>query len=187
MFHFLYYFHFIFRYLIKSICYFLNLHWCSNIAQEKLSVQCWSILHKHFHTKRSTMLSGSVWAKIAQGNHLCNVCPWLTDNIYEENNLYIVVLTMLGQYYIRILSSQCCPNMSERTLHKKITCTMLTQSAQTHFRRRITYTMLSWSACANIAHENYLCNVDPKPKNNFATWSGPTLHKEITYVMFAHG
>ena len=49
---------------------------------------------------------------------------------------------------------------------------MLAQSAKTHFRRKITYTMLSQSAFANIAHKNYLCNVDPKLKNNIAqSWS----------------
>ena len=45
---------------------------------------------------------------------------------------------------------------------------MLAQSTQTRFRRKITYTMLSWSACTNIAQENYLCNDDPQLKNNFA-------------------
>ena len=60
-----------------------------------------------------------VWVylgNIAQGN--CNVDPWLTDNFYEENNLYNVS-TMLGQHCIGILSSQYCPNTSETTLHKK--------------------------------------------------------------------
>ena len=132
------------------------------------------------------MVSGSFCIDIAQGNNLCNVGPWQTDNFYEKNNLYNVVSTMLGQHCIGILSNQCCPNTSGRTLHKKITCAMLAQSAQTRFCRKITY-MLSWSACANIAHENYLCNVDPNPKNNFATLSGPTLHNEINYAMFAHG
>ena len=113
------------------------------------------------------MASGSFWVIIAQGNHLCNVCPWQTDNFYEKINLCNIVSTMLGQTCRGILSSQCCPNTSETKLHKKITCAMLAQSTQTRFRRKITYTMLSWSACANIAHRKYLCNVDPKPKNNF--------------------
>ena len=159
-------------YNVVLIC--LYQHWT-----RKLPVQCWS--------KAQEQLCNFVWANIAQGNHLCNVCPWLTDNFYEENNLYNVASTMLRQYYIGILSVQCCPNTSERILHKKIICAVLTQSAQTRFGRKMTYTMLSWSACTNIEHENCLCNVDPKPKNNFATLSGPTLHREITYVMFAHG
>ena len=137
--------------------------------------------------KWSTMVSGSFCIDIAQGNNLCNVGPWQTDNFYEKNNLYNVVSTMLGQHCIGLLSNQCCPNTSGRTLHKKITCAMLAQSPQTWLCRKITYIMLSWSACANIAHENYLCNVDPKLKNNFATLSGPTLHNEINYAMFAHG
>ena len=58
-------------------------------------------------------LSGS---KIAEGNHLCNVGPWQTDNIYEEDNLCNVVSTMLGQHCTEILSSQCCPNTSETML-----------------------------------------------------------------------
>ena len=62
-------------------------------------------------------------------NYLRNDDPWRKDNVYKENNPYNVVLTMLGQNYIRKLSVQCCPNTSERTLHKKNTCGMLTQNA----------------------------------------------------------
>ena len=103
---------------------------------------------------------------------------------------------MLGQHYIGILASQCCPNLSESTLHKEITCTMLAQSAQTYFRRKKTYTILSRSACANIAQENYLCNVDPQPMNNLAQENnlkccldlcGPTLRKEVICAMLVHG
>ena len=70
------------------------------------------------------MLSQSVWANIAQGNHLCNhsMQCWpiqLKDNFFEENSPYNVVSTMLGQHCIEILFSQCCPNTSETTLHKK--------------------------------------------------------------------
>ena len=39
---------------------------------------------------------------------------------------------------------------------KKITCLLLAQSTQTCFHRKITYAMLSQSACANIAQENYM-------------------------------
>ena len=141
------------------------------------------------------MVSGFFWVNIAQGNHLCYVGPRQTDNFYETNNLYNVLSTMLGPHCITILSIQCCPNTSETTLHKKITCAMLTLSAQTLFRRKITYAMLYWSAFADIAHENYLCKfVDPKPKNNFAQENniqccldlcGPTLRKEFTCAMLA--
>ena len=40
-------------------------------------------------------------------------------NVYEEDNLYNVMSTMLDQHCIGILFSQCCPNTSETTLHKK--------------------------------------------------------------------
>ena len=43
---------------------------------------------------------------------------------------------MLAQCSIRILSSQCCQNISETTLHKKTTCIMLVQSAQTCFCKK---------------------------------------------------
>ena len=65
------------------------------------------------------MVSGFFWVNIAQGNYLCNVGPWQTDNFHEINNLYNVVSTMLGPHCIGILFSQCCPNMSGTTLHKK--------------------------------------------------------------------
>ena len=77
----------------------------------KLPVQCWSTVHKQLSSgKKSITLSGSIWDNIAQENYLCNVGPWLTDNVYEENNLYNVVSTMLIQHYIKILSNQCFPN-----------------------------------------------------------------------------
>ena len=126
----------------------------------KIPAYCWPILHKQFCTKKiynvvwiclcphctrklpvqcwfkvQEQLCNFAWASITQGNHLCNVCPWLTDNFYGENNLCNVVSTMLGQYCIGILSSQCWANTSERTLHKKITCAMLAQSAQQWFWR----------------------------------------------------
>ena len=63
---------------------------------------------------------------ISQGFYQCNVGSWLTDNFYEECSLYNIVSTKLGQHCIVILSSQCCPNMSETKLHKKITCVILT-------------------------------------------------------------
>ena len=49
-------------------------------------------------------------------------CAWLRYNFYEEDNLYNIVSTILEQCCMEILSSQCCPNMSETTLHTKITC-----------------------------------------------------------------
>ena len=54
--------------------------------------------------------------------------------------------------------------------------------------------MMPWSAFANIAYENYLRNVDPMPKNNFAQENDtqrclnlfvPKLRKEFTCAMLA--
>ena len=60
------------------------------------------------------MLSWSVWANTAQRNYLHSVGPWLTDNFYEENNLYNFVSTMLGQHCIGISYAPCCPHTSEQ-------------------------------------------------------------------------
>ena len=115
------------------------------------------------------MLSGSVWANIAQGNHLCNVGPWLTENFYEKNNLYNAVPTMLVQHRIGILSSHCCPNTFERTLHKKIACAMLAQSAQTRFRRKIIYTMLSDLSVPTLHKKNICAMLTHSPRTTFHT------------------
>ena len=40
-------------------------------------------------------------------HYLCNVVPWLTDSLYEENNLYNVISTMLGQHYTKKILVQC--------------------------------------------------------------------------------
>ena len=82
-------------------------------------------------------LSGASWET------LLNVDPWLTDNFYEENNLCNVVLTILEDHCIGLLSSQCCLDTSKTTLNRKIKCAMLVKGAQTCFRRKISYTMLS--------------------------------------------
>ena len=42
--------------------------------------------------------------------NLCSVGQWLTDNIYEKNNLGNIMATILGQHCKEILSTQCCPN-----------------------------------------------------------------------------
>ena len=69
-----------------------------------------------------------------------------------------VVSIKLVQHYIGTSYTQCCPNTSEITLHKKITCTILALSVQQCFCIKITYAILSWSAWANIAQNNYLYN-----------------------------
>ena len=144
-----------------------------------------------FHSPQTTFQRKIIYNLIY---HLCNVGPWQTANFHEVNNLYNVVSTIMGPHCIGILSSQCCPNTSETTLHQKNTCAMLARSAKTRFRRKISHSMLPWSAFANIAYENYLCIVDPMSKNNFAQESNiqcclnlfvPKLRKEFTCAMLA--
>ena len=156
-------------------------------------------------------MSWSAWANIAHDYYLCMcnvgsqstnnfshvvwICldhhctrklpvePWLTANLatFYENIVYKHCLLNIG---LQILSTQYL-NTSETTLHQKITCAVLTQNAQSLFHRKIKYAMLSWSAWANIAQENYLCHVGPKSKNIFAhenylqfclDLSGPTFY-----------
>ena len=50
------------------------------------------------------MLSGASWTTLHEGFYLFNVGPWLTDNFNEENNLYNVVLTMMGQHCICLVN-----------------------------------------------------------------------------------
>ena len=105
-----------------TICNVVVLICLSQHYTRKLPIQCWHIFHKQLCTKKNLQhcldLSGPTLHKEIT---YVNVGQWLTDNFYEENNLYNVVSTMLGQHCIGILSSQCCPNTSERALHKKIT------------------------------------------------------------------
>ena len=90
------------------------------------------------------MLRWSMWINIAQGNYLCNVGPWLADN-----------LSFIGISY-----TKCYPNKFETTFHRKITCAILVLSAKTIFYRKITYATLSWSAWANTAQNNYAHNAE---------------------------
>ena len=97
----------------------------------------------------------------------------------------------LGQHCIGISYTPvtpCCPNTSETTLHKKITFIILALNAQICFCRKITYAMLSWSAWASIAKNNYLHNADnvrPQSSQCFTNTAGTTLHKKITGAMLA--
>ena len=70
----------------------------------------------------------------------------------------------------------CCPNTSETTLHKKITCAILALSAQQWFWRKITYTILFWSAWAKIAQNNNLYIAETKfVLKNFTIFTGKHL------------
>ena len=54
----------------------------------------------------------------AQGNSLCNVGPWLTDNLSYQNNLYNVVSIKLGQHCLGISNIQCWLWLEQHNLFK---------------------------------------------------------------------
>ena len=60
-----------------------------------------------------------MWADIAQRNNLCNVGPWLTDNFYEENNLYNVGLTGLVQPQVTKMELKAKYHASKKRAFKK--------------------------------------------------------------------
>ena len=76
-----------------------------------------------------------MWADIVQGNYLYNLESLLTDKFFKKNNIHNVLFIKLGQHCTETSHTQCYPSMCETTLHKKITCTMLAQSAQIYFSR----------------------------------------------------
>ena len=77
-----------------------------------------------------------------------SVFLWILWNFQE----YLFSRTPLDNCFcIGKSYTQCCPNMPETTLHKKITCAILALSMQQRFWRKLTYTILSWSAWAKIA------------------------------------
>ena len=93
-----------------------------------------------FKLTSSKVISRSVWSNIALGQQVkkfpVQCWPIAKQTTYQENNLYIqCCVDMLGQHCIRILSSQCCPNMSEATRHKKSFFAVLAQSTQSSFCR----------------------------------------------------
>ena len=98
------------------------------------------LTHSPKTTLHRKIIYDFVW--IYLGQHcirklLCNVGSWLRDNSHKEYNLYNVVSTMLGQYCITIVSSRCCLNTFETTLHKKNTYAMLSQSEHIYFHRKV--------------------------------------------------
>ena len=141
----------------SSICWKISIYkviliCLSENYTRKLIVQFWSIVHKQMlqcclDLSRSTLHNESPVE-----------CQLISKKQpYKENNPCNVVLTMQVQHCIRILSSQCCPNTSETTLHKKITCAVLTLSAQSCFCRKMTYLMKK----SYLVKNNYLHNDGP--------------------------
>ena len=92
-------------------------------------------------------MSGSIWADIAQGNYLCNVSPWLTDNFYEENNLYKIGLTSLAQPQVTKMKMEAKDCSSEKRVFKKQSFRQsfnVNKFIRTTFHRISTYSMLAY-------------------------------------------
>ena len=147
-----------------------------NVAKKRLRqqllVQCRTRAHRHRFAENSQ----------------CNV----VFNISRPTLDKAIICEILTQS----LDSVVYTRLRQRCMEQQIACAMLAQSAQSSFHRNMTYTMLSWSAWANIPPENYLCNVDPQSTNNFEQESNlrfcldlsePTLQKEITCAILGHG
>ena len=88
------------------------------------------------------MLFVSVWVNTAQGNHLHNVGPWLTDNFHEENNLYNVVLTMLGQHCIGILSIQYVQILMKQYAQENYLCNVGPECADVFLQKNNLYNVV---------------------------------------------
>ena len=65
------------------------------------------------------ILFGSIWANIAQGNYLRNVGPWLTDNLYEANNLHNVGLACLVQPQVTKMKLKAKDHASKKWAFEK--------------------------------------------------------------------
>ena len=106
---------------------------------------------------------------------------------------------MLGQYCREMrerLREHCTRKLLVRTLHKKITCAVLTpECTDTFSKENNLYKVFLICLCQHCT-KKLMCNVDPQPTNNFAQENnmqccldlcGPTLRKEFTSAMLAHG
>ena len=95
----------------------------------------------------------------SQENNHMQCCLDLPEPTLHKKNTRAMLAhssqTTLGKSY-----NQWCPNTSETTLHKKITCAIMALSAQQWFWRKLTYTILSWSAWDKIAQSNNLYNAE---------------------------
>ena len=113
-----------------------------------------------------TMLCRPCWDNIAQENLILNIVQIHLGVHYARKLLYSV-----DQDHIFIFSQennyiQCCFDLSEPTLHKKITCTMLAPYSTNNFAHN-KFTMLFGSVWANITQRNNLWNVGLWLTDNF--------------------
>ena len=74
---------------------------------------------------------------------LSNVVWSLNDNTAQGFDVCNIVKGVLRQHFRRFSPVKYCLNTSETIMHKKITCAMLAQSAQTSFCKKTTNTILS--------------------------------------------
>ena len=74
------------------------------------------------------MLSQKYEENTTQDFILCNVVSSLSDNTVQGFYLWNVVLGTLRQHWKGFFLVQCCVDMSRPTLHKEITCGILTYS-----------------------------------------------------------
>ena len=131
------------------------LHSCSMLARDFFLcnvVEIWTVLARHLQQP-----------VIPDEKYCRKVTRCFSDDI-RSTRCFVVqcCLEPLGQYCIwfflynvlpgvlrqhctgrasRILSNQSYANTFETTLHKEITCAVLAQSAQSSFRRKVTYTI----------------------------------------------
>ena len=117
---------------------------------------CINIAHKT--TCAMLILSPRRTLQLCLGQHCTRESPM--QCLLMATFMRKITYTMLGQYCIGILSSQCCPNMSDTTLHKKAPFAMSTQTGHQRFWRKIINTILFWSAGAKIAQNNNLYNAE---------------------------
>ena len=105
----------------------------------------------------------------------------------------------LEQHCIEISYTQCCPNTSETTLHKKITCAIIALSKQTKFSKKKKFFLQE----NNIRSVVLVCLGQHCTKqlsarcrqcwptvhslvNVFANTAETTLYKKITCAMLTH-
>ena len=127
----------------------------ANIARE---ITCAMLTHSPQITLHKKIIYNFVWIYLSQRctkKLLVQCWPiWLTDNVYEENNVYNAESTLLRQYCTQ----------------KKTTRTALVQSAQTCFHRK-TACSFKWVAAYFLTGYNILNN----HSSFFQCWLGSSF------------
>ena len=156
--------------VLKNFAIFTRKHLCWSIFLIKLQAISSATLLKT-NSNRGVFLW--ILQNFRRTPILKNICKWL----------------LLAMSPHSPQSSQCCPNVSETTLHKELLVQCWPRPHSYLFAGKYS------SAWANIALEKYLYNVGPQSTNNFAQKNnlqccldlcGQTLHKEISCAMLVH-